>query len=62
MAQPVEVCVSRAFESGHFRAYANPKPVSEQAFSADGGRNIALSALPGPRALLVNFWTTWCTP
>ncbi|MES9860153.1 MAG: TlpA disulfide reductase family protein [Candidatus Thiodiazotropha sp. LLP2] len=45
-----------------FRAYANPKPVSKHAFSTNGGKQIKLSTLAGPRALLVNFWTTWCTP
>ncbi|MES9941176.1 MAG: TlpA disulfide reductase family protein [Candidatus Thiodiazotropha sp. 6PLUC2] len=60
--QSPEVCESRAFDSGMFRAYTNPKPVSKHAFSTNGGRQIKLSTLPGPRALLVNFWTTWCTP
>lgn len=56
------LCESRAFEGGHFRAYGNPKPVSGHAFTIQGGKKIKLDSLPGPRALLVNFWTTWCTP
>jgi thiol-disulfide isomerase/thioredoxin len=56
------VCESRDFGSGYFRAYANPKPVSKHAFTTNGGEKIDLNSLPGPRALLVNFWTTWCTP
>lgn len=57
-----EVCESRSFGSGIFRAYADPRPVSRQAFTTDDGKKIELATLPGPRALLVNFWTTWCTP
>ncbi len=57
-----EVCDSRALGSSHFRAYAIPGPVSGHAFTTNGGRKIDLDRLPGPRALLVNFWTTWCTP
>ena len=60
--QPLDVCKSQAFGSSIFRAYADPKPVTDQAFSTDGGKKIKLNSLPGPRALLVNFWTTWCTP
>jgi thiol-disulfide isomerase/thioredoxin len=60
--QPTELCQSRSFGSGQFRAYADPKPVSSHAFTTTGGKKIELSSLPGPRALLVNFWTTWCTP
>ncbi|MET0013413.1 MAG: TlpA disulfide reductase family protein [Sedimenticola sp.] len=60
--QPPGVCESRSFGSGQFRAYSNPKPVSKQAFTTIGGKKIHLDTLPGPRALLVNFWTTWCTP
>ena len=60
--QSIEVCESRALDGGVFRAYANPKPVSSQAFTTNGGKKINLDSLPGPRALLVNFWTTWCTP
>jgi len=56
------VCQSRALDGGVFRAYANPKPVSSNAFTTNGGKKIKLDSLPGPRALLVNFWTTWCTP
>lgn len=59
---PTDVCESRAFEEGVFRAYANPKPVSAEAFTTQDGKKIKLDSLPGPRALLVNFWTTWCTP
>jgi thiol-disulfide isomerase/thioredoxin len=36
--------------------------VSGNAFSTDDGKKVKLDSLPGPRALLVNFWTTWCTP
>lgn len=61
-AQPVAVCKSEAFGNSIFRAYADPKPVTAQAFSTTGGKKIKLNSLPGPRALLVNFWTTWCTP
>lgn len=61
-APPSELCESRAFESGQFRAYANPKPVSQHAFTADGGEKGYLHRLAGPRSLLVNFWTTWCPP
>ncbi|MEW8003599.1 MAG: TlpA disulfide reductase family protein [Candidatus Thiodiazotropha sp.] len=57
-----ESCDSRSFGSGIFRAYANPIPISKQTFTNDAGKKIELSSLPGPRALLVNFWTTWCTP
>ena len=57
-----KACQSRAIGNGIFRAYSNPKPVSNHAFSANGGRRIKLNSLAGPRALLVNFWTTWCTP
>jgi len=61
--QPAEACKSRDFAGGGtFRAYGNPKPVSGHAFTTDGGKRIDLDSLPGPRALLVNFWTTWCTP
>ncbi len=60
--QSPDLCESRAFESAHFRAYADPKPVSRNAFTTDGGEKIAFDRLPGPRALLVNFWTTWCPP
>ncbi|MEW8562355.1 MAG: TlpA disulfide reductase family protein [Candidatus Thiodiazotropha sp.] len=60
--QSPEACGSRSFGSGIFRAYTDPKPVSRQAFTTDGGKKIDLDSLPGPRALLVNFWTTWCTP
>ena len=60
--QSVEVCQSQAFGNSIFRAYADPKPVTAQAFTTNGGKKIKLDSLPGPRALLVNFWTTWCTP
>ena len=60
--QPPEVCESRILGNGQFRAYANPKPVSKHAFTTDGGRKINFSDLLDTRALLVNFWTTWCTP
>ena len=60
--QSPEVCESRALGNVVFRAYADPKPVSSQAFTTNGGEKIKLDSLPGPRALLVNFWTTWCTP
>ena len=60
--QPPEVCESRALDGGTFRAYSDPKPVSRQAFTTHGGKKVHLDSLPGPRALLVNFWTTWCTP
>jgi len=60
--QPPEVCESRILGSGQFRAYANPKLVSRHAFTTDGGKKINFSDLLGTRALLVNFWTTWCTP
>lgn len=61
-SQPTEICESRALGNSVFRAYSNPKPVSRQAFSTDGGKQVALDRIPGPRAMLVNFWTTWCTP
>lgn len=57
-----EVCESRDFGSGYFRAYTDPKPISRHAFTTNGGKKINLNRLTGPRALLVNFWTTWCTP
>jgi thiol-disulfide isomerase/thioredoxin len=60
--QSPEVCNSRALGNAVFRAYANPKPVSRHAFTTNGGQKINLDSIPGPRALLVNFWTTWCTP
>lgn len=60
--QSLEVCESRAIGNSIFRAYADPKPVSEHAFSMSGGKKVSLNSLAGPRALLVNFWTTWCTP
>ncbi|MCG7984477.1 MAG: TlpA family protein disulfide reductase [Candidatus Thiodiazotropha lotti] len=60
--QAPQGCQSQAFGSAHFRAYANPKPVSKNAFYNNQGEKISLDTLPGPRALLVNFWTTWCTP
>ncbi len=60
--QSPEVCKSRALGNAVFRAYANPKPVSMHAFTTNGGKRINLDSLPGPRAVLVNFWTTWCTP
>lgn len=61
--QSAKVCESRAFSgSGIFRAYADPKPVSSHAYTTTGEKKIHLDTLPGPRALLVNFWTTWCTP
>ncbi|MCG8489950.1 MAG: TlpA family protein disulfide reductase [Chromatiales bacterium] len=60
--QAPQECQSQAFGSGHFRAYADPKPVSKNAFYNNEGQKIPLDTLPGPRALLVNFWTTWCTP
>ncbi len=60
--QQPEVCKSRTFGNSVFRAYADPKPVSRHAFTTNGGKKINLDSLPGPRALLVNFWTTWCTP
>jgi thiol-disulfide isomerase/thioredoxin len=60
--QSVKLCKSQTFGNSIFRAYADPKPVTEQAFTTTGGKKIKLNSLPGPRALLVNFWTTWCTP
>ncbi|WP_071932375.1 TlpA family protein disulfide reductase [Candidatus Thiodiazotropha endoloripes] len=60
--QAPQGCQSQAFGSGHFRAYADPKPVSRNAFYNSEGQKVPLDTLPGPRALLVNFWTTWCTP
>ena len=60
--QSTEVCESRAIGNSVFRAYAEPKPVSKHAFTTDGGKKMTLDRLAGPRALLVNFWTTWCTP
>lgn len=60
--QSTELCESRVLGNGQFRAYANPMPVSSHAFTVEGGKRIELASLPGPRALLVNFWTTWCTP
>lgn len=60
--QVPEVCESRALGNSIFRAYENPKPVSKHAFTTNGGKKINLDSLPGPRALLVNFWTTWCPP
>ncbi|MCG8073564.1 MAG: TlpA family protein disulfide reductase [Candidatus Thiodiazotropha taylori] len=60
--QAPQACQSQAFASGQFRAYADPKPVSKNAFYNNQGEKIPLNSLPGPRALLVNFWTTWCTP
>ena len=60
--QSMEVCESRALGNSVFRAYANPKPVSKHAFTTNDGKMISLDRLVGPRALLVNFWTTWCTP
>lgn len=56
------VCESRNLDAGVFRAFGNPMPVSSQAFTTSEGDKINLDKLPGPRALLVNFWTTWCTP
>ena len=61
-AQPLAVCKSETFGNSIFRAYADPKPVTEQAFTTTGGKKIKLNSLPGPGALLVNFWTTWCSP
>ncbi len=58
----VEACKSRSFGNSIFRAYVDPKPVTDQKFTAGDGKKIKLNSLPGPRALLVNFWTTWCTP
>ncbi|MES9962123.1 MAG: TlpA disulfide reductase family protein [Candidatus Sedimenticola sp. 20ELBAFRAG] len=60
--QPVDGCEGRSFGSGYFRAYAEPQPVSKHAFTTPGGKKVKLDTLAGPRALLVNFWTTWCTP
>ncbi len=60
--QSANVCQSQSFGSGFFRAYTNPKPVSKHAFTTEGGKKVKLDRLPGPRKLLVNFWTTWCTP
>lgn len=60
--QSPEVCKNRDFGSSYFRAYTDPKPVSRHPFTTNGEQKINLRDLPGPRALLVNFWTTWCTP
>ena len=60
--QAPEVCQSRALGNAQFRAYANPKLVSRHSFTDKDGQRIQLDSLPGPRALLVNFWTTWCPP
>jgi thiol-disulfide isomerase/thioredoxin len=56
------LCESADLGNGYFRAYSEPKPVSKQAFTGEEGEQVRLDSLPGPRALLVNFWTTWCTP
>ncbi len=61
-SQPLKTCASGELENGFFQAYSDPKPISQHAFTGDGGKAIRLDKLPGPRALLVNFWTTWCTP
>ena len=60
--ETLKVCESRALGNSIFRAYANPKPVSSHAFSTNDGKLIRLDRIPGPRAVLVNFWTTWCAP
>lgn len=60
--QSPKICESRSIGNAVFRAYGNPKPVSAKAFITNGGKKIKLDSLPDPRALLVNFWTTWCTP
>lgn len=56
------VCENMSLGGGYFRAYGNPKPVSNQAFTINGGKKRYLNELSDPRALLVNFWTTWCRP
>jgi thiol-disulfide isomerase/thioredoxin len=60
--RPPEACESVDLGGGYFRAYAEPKPLSSHAFTSGDGERVPLDTLPGPRALLVNFWTTWCTP
>ncbi|MEG3638681.1 TlpA disulfide reductase family protein [Magnetococcus sp. PR-3] len=55
-------CTSQSLGSGSFRAYGNPKQITGHPFTTTGAKKISLQHIVGPRALLVNFWTTWCIP
>lgn len=60
-AEPKNDCSSFQGKEGVFIAAKNPKPVGDGAFTALSGKMIRLSQLKG-RALLINFWTSWCPP
>ena len=60
-AEATDVCSNFQSKEGVFIAAKNPKPTGDGAFTTLSGKMIRLSQLKG-RALLINFWTSWCPP
>nr|CRH05240.1 putative thiol-disulfide isomerase and thioredoxins [Candidatus Magnetococcus massalia] len=61
--EPRVGCVSQALPKAVFSARKEPVKLVEHAFTTGNGQKIGLhQLLDGKRALLVNFWTTWCPP
>jgi thiol-disulfide isomerase/thioredoxin len=60
-AETTNACNSFQSKEGVFIAAKNPRPMVDEAFTIPSGKMIRLSQLKG-RALLINFWTSWCPP